>query len=389
MDTINPLPPRRPERAGLGEVGHSRNRAYVAALDYLRALAAFTVVIYHGLIAYRGYTNVGPWKFEGWPQFWNPLAIYFVEGHTAVTLFMVLSGYVLTKGALGRELSYWRFIKNRALRIYPLYIFLMMFGVSLHPEAFSLAGFFQTLLPFANVPGSFQSEVVTALFWTVAVEFQFYLVFPFLIRFISTEGLCYAIYVIGMMMVFAAISMFYSTDGNAFAYTSIFGRLNQFLIGMSAAYCFNKDFISPKWVLPGAVAGILVMLTAYHRLGGYPLHAWWKLIWPVIEAIGWSGVILASVSSPYRMPVYLGRFTIIVANMSFSLYLIHSLVFQIIGERKFYFTPLQSVYGNGFINAFVAVPAIFALSYMTYWLIERPFMQLRVRYLGPPPGVAA
>lgn len=372
-------------RTALGEIGQSYNRSYIASLDYLRALAAFTIVIYHGLITFRGYTNNGPWNLERWPAFWNPLAAYFVEGHTAVALFMVLSGYVLTMGVIGRDLLYWRFMKNRALRIYPLYIFLLMFGISLHPEAFNIQSFFQAILPLANNPGSFQTEVITALFWTVSVEFQFYFIFPFLIRFIEKEGKIYITLVIVMMLVFSGISTFYSIDTNQFAYHTIFGRLSQFLLGMGAAYIPSRTWMSAKFALPLGAVAMLSLLLAYHRMGGYPVHTWWKLVWPVVEAIGWSCIILTSINSPHRMPLRFGRIIKIIANMSFSMYLIHSIVFQIFGERKLYLTPFKSVYENAFLNSFLLVPIVAVLSYMTYRLIEFPFMELRVRYVSTGP----
>jgi peptidoglycan/LPS O-acetylase OafA/YrhL len=357
----------------------SRNRAYVPALSYLRAIAALTVVFYHGVITHYGYVQPG-WHLEDWPLSWNPLKIYVVEGHTAVALFMVLSGYVLTLGVLESEIDYGKFIVNRMLRIYPRYGLLLVLAIYANPEGFSVAAFTQTLLPFANLPGIINAGVITAMFWAVAVEFQFYLVFPFLVRFLKKYGQSYLATVLVLALAVRLLTAFGPTNMHDFAYRTIFGRIDQFVIGMLAASLYVGRSYRRHWVLPAVAVAGLALLVAYNRAGGYPVDAWWKTLWPPVEGAAWAAIIVAAVHTPLRMPRLIGRPLIIVADMSCSIYLLHSTVFQIVGERHLYLEPFHSMFHNGLATGIVLLPIILALSYLTYFVVERPFMGLRRRY---------
>ena len=101
----------------------SPNIDYLPAIDHLRGLAALLIVFYHGLhvISYRLRFGAA-FGFDGWLQPANPLLAALAEGHTAVSLFMVLSGFIFTIGALGRGISTAGFLRNRFLRTYPLFL---------------------------------------------------------------------------------------------------------------------------------------------------------------------------------------------------------------------------------------------------------------------------
>ena len=96
----------------------SPNIKYLPAVDHLRGFAAALIVFYHGLhlISYEMKFNA-PFSFSPWPETNNPFLAVLIEGHTAVALFMVLSGFIFAYGALGREIAYLPFIRNRFLRI--------------------------------------------------------------------------------------------------------------------------------------------------------------------------------------------------------------------------------------------------------------------------------
>src|SRR5688500_5770729 len=100
----------------------SANVGYVAAVDHIRGVAALLMILYHG------YQQVESKWFERGS---NPLESLLIEGHTAVAMFMVLSGFIFTYGALtaagadpgpDRDIRYGAFIRNRLLRILPMYV---------------------------------------------------------------------------------------------------------------------------------------------------------------------------------------------------------------------------------------------------------------------------
>jgi peptidoglycan/LPS O-acetylase OafA/YrhL len=74
----------------------------------------------------------------------GPLAAVVIEGHTAVGLFMGLSGFIFTFGAGDRAVRYAPFLRNRILRIYPLFLFVFLVGAGAHPHALTFRAVTQT-----------------------------------------------------------------------------------------------------------------------------------------------------------------------------------------------------------------------------------------------------
>lgn len=150
-------------------------------LDGLRALAVFTVMFEH-LYANRRWLNFVPWARGG------------------VQLFFVLSGFLITAILLkcrvdaepiaGRGLALRRFYIRRFLRIYPLYYFVLAVGWLLHFSqvrdhilwhAAYLSDFY---FAYYNHWDSSTSHL-----WTLSVEEQFYLLWPWLMLFFPRRWL--------------------------------------------------------------------------------------------------------------------------------------------------------------------------------------------------------
>ena len=110
----------------------SQNFKYIPAIDHLRGFAAMLVVFYHGVSVIFYQLRYGT-PFTGiteeiWPKSESFLTALVFEGHTGVALFMVLSGFIFTIGTYGSDLNYWKFLRNRFLRTYPLFLFILIVG---------------------------------------------------------------------------------------------------------------------------------------------------------------------------------------------------------------------------------------------------------------------
>ncbi len=155
----------------------------IAVLDGVRAVACFTVIAYHINLITSNLHN------------WQPLALgIFIPGimrtgYAGVTLFFVLSGFLLflpyAKAILfgGQWPSMRQFYLRRALRILPGYyvslglIILWMHQEYLQPAHWQELVFFLTFTMDSS-PLAFQK--LNGPFWTLAVEWQYYLLLPFL-----------------------------------------------------------------------------------------------------------------------------------------------------------------------------------------------------------------
>ena len=248
----------------------STNRPYLYPVDHLRAFAALLVVLYHSTdvisVARRHTTGFDP--STDWPYSRNPLKTIVFEGHTGVALFMVLSGFIFTIGTLDREISYGRFIVNRLLRIYPLYLVVLFIAVAVHPRiSFGLVA--QVILPFSNFGGPIAfGGAWGAMFWAVAIEFQFYLLFPLLLLLLNKFGPSALLKIIASMIVLRVMAAFADStiDINNLAYFSIVGRLDQFLLGMLIAWVYIRR---PSWLPQFSCFGFSTNFMGMHiRLAG-------------------------------------------------------------------------------------------------------------------------
>ena len=153
-------------------------------LDALRGVAILSVLIYHGL----------NWDIPQRPPggSWTALLVSaFSVGWLGVFLFFVLSGFLIT-GILFDSRSrpnYWRnFYIRRMLRIFPVFILvLIVIRVCFHA---SWAYLVLCLAYSANLVSWFPIEGFTySVLWSLAVEEQFYLGWPILVRLLNRRAL--------------------------------------------------------------------------------------------------------------------------------------------------------------------------------------------------------
>ena len=363
----------------------SPNIRYLPAVDHLRALAALLIVFYHGLhvFAYAARFHK-PFDIDHWLQPANPLLAALAEGHTAVALFMVLSGFILTWGSLASDLDARGFLRNRLLRTYPLFLLLLFTGVAAAPANFSWGAFAQSAFGFANLPGALVAPPFTSMLWTIAVEWQFYVLFPLLLLVLKRGGirpLAGMIAVLVLMRVFAV-----AAGGNArdIAYLGIVGRMDQFLLGMAAAVWFERRPVAPRPAAAIAAIALAVMiaaLAAFNAAGGWPTTASWKIAWPTLEGLVWAVFIVAYVDAANGTSGRIARLLGGIGAISYSIYLVHFLVIDALVKRGWLVSFSGHVGVDALLNTLLfALPATVVLAALTYGCVERPFLRLRGRY---------
>lgn len=349
----------------------SKNIKYIPGLDHIRAFAALLIVLHHSILHIRP-------NNEGWIQSKNWLFAFLIEGHIAVGLFMVSSGFIFYLIAHDKEIDYQRFIYNRFLRIYPLFLFLIIVGVSLWPQNFSFLGFLQMVFGF-SANGGLNLNSLSGTMWSIGVEFQFYLIFPFLMVFFKKKS--ELVTLILLMFMFKTIGSLLGANTRDFSYGTILGRLDQFVIGMLMAmiYIEKIDLKLPKFSIIPIVLLILFSTSLYNKYGGWPEVAYWKVLWIDYEGLLWATFIF----------VYLKTFNLkikllnSIGESSYSVYLLHVVIVTIVIEGKIGFIGFfENQLWNYFLTAVVVVlPVTLLLSRMTYNYIEAPFLNMRVSYI--------
>jgi peptidoglycan/LPS O-acetylase OafA/YrhL len=371
----------------------SANREYLPAVDHLRAAAAVLVVLYHGSQLLRSSTP-GPPSFavQDWAYSTNPVKAVLAEGHSGVALFMVLSGFILTTGQLGRDVHYGRFLRNRLLRVGPLYLVLLVVAAVVSGTQFTLLGVVQTTLGFATLPGGFTAGPFGLILWTVGVELQFYVLFPFFLRLLDRQGPRPLLLLIACMAVLRTLAAASAPglDLNQLTYYSIVGRIDQFLIGMVAAHLFPKvrRHLTRVWPTLVAAAVVVAALWCFDQAHGYAEPALWRTVWVDVEGVVWAGLILTYVS---MRRAGRGRTSVALAwvgERSYGVYLLHMPVIYVLATRGW-----RLELGHGSVVDAVATAAVLVLpgavllASLTFAAIEQPFLSLRGGYAARGPVV--
>lgn len=359
---------------------------YLSRLDHLRFFAAALVVLFHYFHTQLGDLRSG-----------NPLVSLVDEGHTGIALFMVISGFIFTVIAGDRHIHYGGFIKNRVLRIYPLFIFavFLQLFISTYNDHRNY-GFLQLLgwlMPFRSETVPLSPYFVQL--WTIWVEFQFYLIFPFLLAFSRRHGSRYLWAWLGLLVLVRALVFAASGSVRFVAYETIFGRLDQFIIGMLLARLWQAratqagravpPSLSPLWLALAGLALLLGLHAFSRKVGFTELASPFWIIWPGLEAALWAGFVWAYLCTRWPGPQALrqrfDRALAALGAVSFSTYVLHNLV---IAAYKAHLPPLATGAGpvaDALATGALLLPVVLALAAITYHLIERPFLALRGSYL--------
>lgn len=155
----------------------------IAVLDGVRAFACLCVILFH--------INNLTMSEHIWTQqtVGKYISSFLLSGSYGVTLFFVLSGFLLFR-TYTRSLLFdvpWpsmkRFYIRRIFRIWPgYYISLIILILLVHPEFLQVAHWSQLALFLTFFMDSTKStyEMINGPFWTLAVEWQYYVFLPFI-----------------------------------------------------------------------------------------------------------------------------------------------------------------------------------------------------------------
>jgi peptidoglycan/LPS O-acetylase OafA/YrhL len=367
---------------------------HMPALDGVRALAVLGVASHH--------LFVGAWGNAVTRAFHQA----FIFGAAGVDLFFVLSGFLITGilfDSLGERRYFRKFYARRALRIFPLYYAaLLVFAVYWHyygaPEprlTLSFALYLQNTHwltgPIYTLP-----ELPLLHFWSLAIEEQFYLVWPLLVFLIASRrkllGVCAAALVLCPLLRLLLTTHGFTYD---FMHTNTLCRADSLLAGAALALLLRGPArervlrLAPWIALAGALGVVAINFAALlprathewlsycvQRTANYTTLA---VMFTGFTALALRGGGLARLCSiaPLR---WLGRY-------SYGIYVFHVPLFLYFRGpvRDFLFSH---GIGNHGVVVVLTAGAVFALTclcaYASYQLFERRFLRLK-RYFDYRP----
>ena len=386
-------------------------------LDCLRGIAICLVFSIHS----EGIVN---WMYTVPPDtsLWRS---FIYGGHTAPTLFFVLSAFLLSRPFLaelggGRRVDVHNYFVRRALRIVPLYATAVVVAILLTARTMTDVLHALPYLVFANaIPGVVAGmHPFSGPWWTVITEVEFYLALPILaLAARSRRGRRLAVsFLLAAAAVYVAFGFGWLQVSNGLQFVlahSALGRGPAFLTGIIAAMIYDRygarlraldarhgwrARVAGDVLLVGAVLALGRLLQWNVTSGSYVAFETAWPVWRVVEGLLWATVLLLLVAMPMHVrPLVANRLWARLGVMSYSIYLIH--------------TPLL-LYGRDLIRAWfpnvlhgwtpasatvvLALAGVaLALASVTYRLIELPAMQRKARVplwtptFGVPASAAA
>lgn len=361
---------------------HQPQRAlpHMPQLDGVRALAVVAVLVHH---------------------FGGPLPLSLNQvwwGSLGVRLFFVLSGFLITRILLrSRQLAEesdgsrlgatWQFYVRRSLRIFPIYYLVIAICAAINiPPVRELLGWLVTYT--LNIQCTLQGWYPDNIshFWSLAVEEQFYLVWPWLVLFAPRKWLapltCTTVFA-GLVFRLAMVA---TGDLWMAGYVLPFSALDALGLGALLAISVSSKFSQPflrvffaSYALPVSVIGYALLLLFWYA-GLESLEYYSALsdttsalffVWLVsCAARGFRGPVGALLQS--RPFMYCGK-------ISYGIYVYHMFAPTVIVKTLWLFGANYSA--HGWLDFGLVTAVTIVLASLSWYLFEQPISSLK-RYFS-------
>lgn len=348
----------------------------IAQFQGLRAVAIGLVLITH------------LWAYPSGHLILNRLA---AAGWLGVQLSFVLSGFLITKILFSskEDPHYYRnFYARRHLRTLPLYFALLatvFFVLPLFieiPSALRETGwmYWLYLSNFALAAGGWQL-FLTDITWSLAVEEQFYLIWPRIIRNLTRSRMikfCLALVVVVPL----ARLLLWSEDNWRWVHMMMPLRADAFAMG-ALLYLIplasTRRFAAPVFVVGGLALAALVLTGNFSRTSmlagtiGYSL----------VAAVSAAGLILALKSKTLA-----SQALVKMGGISFGIYLLHPLCLAVTSSLLGFLDLDLPPLAHSVVQLSATTVTSLAVATVSYQLIESPFLKLKGYFVSTnvPPG---
>jgi peptidoglycan/LPS O-acetylase OafA/YrhL len=379
---------------------HPTLPAHMPALDGLRGIAIL-LVLFHMFSLLEPQAGVASYVYA---------KVSYV-GWVGVQLFFVLSGFLITGILLDSQAAenyYGAFFARRTLRIFPLYFAVLAIAFVLLPALGAVPASIARDQPnqiwlwtymenWAGVQG-FGSKTFPH-FWSLAVEEQFYLVWPFLIRrqrATTCLGFCLSLAVLSLGL---RCWMVWNGASHESIYPNSFCRMDALALGGAAAAAFRipalRALLIEKRVRVLVYAfitfllGIVVTRGFWHMTGvgqtiGYSIiAAMFMLLLMAAVATDCISGTNRRISGAWSLTGVLRLGPLAIAGKySYGMYVFHKPIHDFIGKpllARLQIDPSQSMMAD---VGYVACGTLLTLlvSIVSYHLFEKHFLRLRHRF---------
>ena len=360
------------------------SRQHIGALDGVRGVAVLLVIMYH-----MGSSMVYEFKFD------NLLVYYGARfSWVGVDLFFVLSGFLIT-GILydskGTEKYFTKFYARRSLRIFPLYyLALISFLVLRHlwPELGQYGSsnpiylwFYLTNFVMAN-GGNFG---ILDHFWSLAIEEQFYFLWPaFVYRFSRERLMMIATVVWCGALLLRTVGVLLWRNLEAISFLT-FCRVDTLMTGAFLALLVRGALPMQAFRLPAlavaVIAALGIVTIVLVRLATKQHDPLMITVGFSFIAILFGAILMMSLTWRPAALFFNLRFLRECGKYSYGLYVWHAPIFMIAFHSK-WVRQLRGDSGltEAMVSMIVAVAVTVAFTMASWHLWEKQFLKLKRRF---------
>ncbi len=349
----------------------SSTKTYFPNLNALRFYAALSVMLTH-IPAYA--------SFFGRVVERLPVGRFFLIGDS-VTLFFVISGYLVTHSLLRAHdkpsgIDVRRYWIGRALRILPLYVFIVVITMLIFPIQSAGDAAVWTLLVMANVARAFYMTTPFVHLWSIAVEEHYLYALPLLLKRLHPIKLFVGVLIVRAVFIMVAATLPIESPVRNLL---VMYQFEGFALGGLAAYAVFRRGALVAWLhahermIIALFIGI-VLLPYYKTLEDTLLvFSAYKLVTSSIL----TAFIVVVTTKPNALIHLEGRVWNRLGQATYGIFIYHILLIGVL-------LPLfQSValdeFGGSLLFHLTVIGISIVVGTISYQLIEKPISRLRER----------
>jgi peptidoglycan/LPS O-acetylase OafA/YrhL len=351
---------------------------YIRQLDSIRALAVITVIIVHWLpkdtfvYALAAYCNAP--------------SVFFTLSGFLVTSILIKDRLKIQKSGVSKLVVYKNFFAKRALRLFPGYFLIVAIWYFTRPGSEPIN--FKYYLTFTSNIYIYHIQQWPALahLWSMAVEEQFYFIWPWVILFTNRK---YLGYVIALFIVIGLISAKVMPD-NFFSPMLTINCLDALATGALLGWLtITQPSALPKLYKPLGIAAVisfvlLLCQAVFHRF--YFIQD--RTLATVITAWIILFFVLKPEEKPYLLPFILeNKLLMQMGKISYGIYLFHFILpyytYHFLPAVNTFFHLPQVPHERDYITMAENFVLLLGIATLSYRYFEQPLLRLK-KYFDTP-----